>query len=245
MVRLILLLSAVITWVPVMALGSSPTELAGTTVRFSVLLKGKIVGSHVSTRNGNEINVHFEYSDRGRGPVLESRIVLGPDGIPEHLQTSGNDYLKAPVEENFSRAAGKAEWTNKAESGSAILDGSAFYYSLDGSMEELGILAGALARAEGQRLSLLPSGAASVEILGDVQLESNGMSHTVRHYEITGLGFLPVSVWLDESGSFFAFVDSWLSVIPEGWEAAVETLLEVQQTRPLHTGGAAGSRSRF
>ena len=233
MARLILLLLAVIVCIPAIAVGSNSPELAGETVRFSVLLKGKIVGSHVSTRNGNEINVHFEYSDRGRGPVLESRIVLDPDGIPERLHTNGNDYLKAPVEEKFSRVAGKAEWNNKAESGSVTLDGPAFYYSLEASKEELGILAGALANAEGQRLALLPSGEAFVEILDDVQLESNGIQRRVRHYEITGLGFLPVSVWLDESGSFFGFVDSWLSVIPEGWEGAVETLLEVQQTRSV------------
>ena len=135
--------------------GDSETALGITfnaTVRFSVLLKGKIVGSHVSTRRGNEINVHFEYTDRGRGPVLDSRIVLGPDGIPKFLHSTGNDYLKAPVEETFSLGEGKAQWKNNAESGSITLHEPAFYYSLDGSMEELGILAAALIRAKDMRL---------------------------------------------------------------------------------------------
>jgi hypothetical protein len=233
MARLLLLLLAIFVWLPVMASGSNLPVSTESTVQFKVLLKGKVVGSHVSIRSGNEIKIHFEYSDRGRGPVLDSRIVLGPDGIPEHLQTTGNDYLKAPVEEVFSLSAGIAKWKNKAESGTTAANGPAFYYSLNGSMEELGILAGALAHAEGKRLPLLPSGEASVEILGDVEIESNGMSRTLRHYEITGLDFLPVSVWLDESGSFFAFVDSWLSVIPEGWESTAETLLEVQKIRSI------------
>jgi hypothetical protein len=233
MTKLVLLLLTIFLATPVSALGSDPLLSTGSTVHFSVLLKGKIVGDHVSTRNENEIRIHFEYSDRGRGPVLDSRIVLGPDGIPVSLQTSGQDYLKAPVEEHFSREAGVTEWKNKAESGTTPLNGPAFYFSLDRSMEELGILAGALARAEGKRLPLLPSGEASVEILGDVEIESDGMRRTVRHYEISGLGFLPVPVWLDETGAFFAFVDSWLSVIPEGWETAVPTLLEVQQIRSI------------
>lgn len=233
MARLAFFLAALISCAAATAAGASPSGSTESTLQFSVMLKGRTVGRQVTTRSGNEIEVHFEYSDRGRGPVLDSRITLGPDGIPEHLQTDGNDYLKAPVTETFSLDAGKAEWKNKAESGSVTLDGPAFYYSLDGSKEELGILAGALARAEDKRLALLPFGEASVEILDEVVIESKGTSRTVRHHEISGLGFLPVSVWLDESGLFFAFVDSWLSVIPEGWESALETLLEVQQTRAI------------
>lgn len=231
MTKLVLLLLTIMVATPVSA---SDSQLdIGSTVHFSVLLRGKIVGSHVSTRNGNEISIHFEYTDRGRGPVLDSQIVLGPDGIPISLQTSGNDYLKAPVEESFSREAGVTGWKNNAESGSTRPDGPAFYFSLDRSMEELGILAAALARAEGNRLPLLPSGEASLELLGDVEIESDGMRRTVRHYEISGLGFLPDSVWLDESGAFFASVSSWLSVIPEGWETAAPTLLKVQQARSI------------
>ena len=233
MVRRLILLLAICTW-PFAALsGTSPNESAESVHRYSVLLRGKTVGSHVSTRNGDSINIHYEYGDRGRGPVLDTHIVLGPGGVPSQLQTSGNDYLKAPVEEHFSRAAKVMEWSNKAESGSTASKEPAFYYSLDGSMEELGILAGALARAEDRRMKLLPSGEASVEVLGDLVIEAKGESRTVHHHEISGLDFLPVSVWLDESGTFFASVSSWLSVIPEGWESTAGTLLEVQEKRAI------------
>ena len=233
MVRAILLLLAILVWAPVAASDSIPSERDDSTIHFSVLLKGKIVGSHVSTRRGNEIDIHFEYSDRGRGPVLDSHIVLGQNGIPQFLKTTGNNYRKAPVEETFSLGIGKAEWNNKAESGSVTLDEPAFYYSLAGSKEELGLLASALVRAKDMRLPLLPSGQASAQVLGDVELESNGTRRTVRHYEISGLDFLPVSVWLDESGAFFGVASSWLSVIPEGWETAVDTLLEVQEAHAV------------
>lgn len=230
--RLLLLLTLVFM-APASALSTSSSDTVESTVNFSVLLRGKIVGSHVSTRRGNELEMHFEYSDRGRGPVLDSRIVLGADGIPIALETNGNDYLKAPVEEHFSQAAEVASWKNKAEAGTVTLTRPAIYYSLNGSKEELGILAAALARAQGHRLALLPSGEASVEVLDEVTLTVDGKNRTVRHYEITGLDFLPVSVWLDEDGQFFGSVSGWLSVIPEGWESAAETLIAVQDGRSL------------
>lgn len=230
--RLLLILTAIFL-TSVTALSSSNSELVDSTVRFSVLLRGKIVGNHVSIRRGNELEIHFEYSDRGRGPVLDSRIVLGTDGIPTILETKGNDYLKAPVEEYFSQAAGVANWKNKAEAGTLVLNGPTTYYSLNGSKEELGVLASALSRAEGKRLALLPSGEASVEVLDEIQIEVDGKSRKVRHYEISGLDFLPVPVWLDEKGRFFGSVSGWLSVIPEGWEGAVETLIDVQDARSL------------
>lgn len=231
MTKTLLFLLALTILAPAKVLCSNPPEATGSTVRFKVILKGKEVGSHVSVRRGNTIETHFEYSDRGRGPVLDSRIVLGEDGIPISLNTNGHDYLKAPVKESFSLSNGIAEWKNKAESGAVTLDGPAAYYSLNSSKEALGILAGALSRADGNRLPLLPSGEASVEILGELKIHANGMTRTVYHYEISGLGFLPIPVWLDESGSFFGFIDSWLSVIPEGWEDTMETLLYAQETR--------------
>ena len=233
MIRPLLLLLTATLLASTPALGSSQSDTAETTVRFNVLLRGKVVGSHVSTRRGNEFEIHFDYSDRGRGPVLDSQIVLGPDGIPTKLQTTGNDYLKAPVEESFKLSEGVAQWKNKAETGTVSIDSPAIYYSLDGSMEELGILAAALASADGNRLSLLPTGEASVEVLNEVKIQKDGKIRTVRHYEIRGLGFLPESVWLDEEGHFFAYISSWLSIVPEGWESSVETLMEVQQTRSL------------
>ena len=44
----------------------------------------------------------------------------------------------------------------------------------------------------------------------------------MTQYAIAGLGFLPTDVWLDENGELFAALDSWSSLIPEGWESAVE-----------------------
>ncbi len=76
-----------------------PGFSADSSVRFSVLFAGNAAGHQISTRSGDEITVHFEFNDRGRGPKIDSRIVLGEDGIPLSVETQGNDYLKARVEE--------------------------------------------------------------------------------------------------------------------------------------------------
>jgi imidazolonepropionase-like amidohydrolase len=43
-------------------------------------------------------------------------------------------------------------------------------------------------------------------------------------YAITGLDFSPTYVWLDDRNKFFASVDPWSTVIPEGWEATAKSL---------------------
>jgi len=64
-----------------------------------------------------------------------------------------------------------------------------------------------------------------------VSLQSGGNSRRVTPYEVSGLGFSPGIVWLDDDGSFFASVDSWVSVIREGWEDTVPKLLELKNAR--------------
>ena len=90
---LLLLTATMLSSTPVLA--SSRSDTTEATIRFHVLLRGKVVGSHVSTRRGNELETHFDYSDRGRGPVLDSRIILGPDGIPTELRTTCHYCLPA------------------------------------------------------------------------------------------------------------------------------------------------------
>jgi len=53
----------------------------------------------------------------------------------------------------------------------------------------------------------------------------------VRLHAISGLGFQPAYVWIDDTGEFFASVSAWLTVIPEGWEGAAPDLLRVQDDR--------------
>ncbi|HEV7892067.1 MAG TPA: amidohydrolase family protein [Pyrinomonadaceae bacterium] len=197
--------------------------------RYTVLLTGKTAGvqtSNLMPDGAREFT--FEYSDRGRGPKLTTTIKLDAAGLPVSLDTTGNDYLKAPVAETFTFEQGVARWKNTAESGEKRLNANAFYNSMNGAPEEFALLAQALLKSPNRRLPLLPDGEASIERTGELTLKDGDKERRVVSYEVSGLGFTPSTVWLGEDGSFFATVSSWLSVIREGWESSQPVLLKKQ-----------------
>ncbi|MBZ5492728.1 MAG: amidohydrolase family protein [Acidobacteriia bacterium] len=206
-----------------------PSSEAAKSARYTFILSGNKAGYESSTRNPDgSLQVHFEFNDRGRGPNVNEKIRIGKDGIPLEIEITGVDYLKAPVDERFSFKQGVASWKNRSEEGHKSTNGKAFYASISGATEETGLLAQVLLAAPGHRLPLLPEGEASIEKRGDLKINANGQSRTVAQYAISGLGFSPVPLWLEQDGKFFAFVSSWNSVIPEGWESAAADLLKEQ-----------------
>lgn len=197
--------------------------------RYSVLMLGKPAGAQTSNvKPDGTREFAFEYSDRGRGPKLTTSIRLDADGIPVSLNTVGNDYLKAPVAESFTFENGVARWKNTAEADEKKLAAKAFYNSMNGAPEEFALLARALLKSPTKRLPLLPEGEAGIERTGELTLRDGAKTRRVVSYEISGLGFTPSTVWLDEDNSFFASVSSWLSVVREGWESSVPALLKKQ-----------------
>jgi hypothetical protein len=197
--------------------------------RYTVILVGNRAGFQTSTvRADGAREFAYEYKDRGRGPKYKTTIRLDAAGLPVSLDTSGNDYLKAPVSETFTFEGGVARWKNSAEAGEKRLATGAFYNSMNGAPEEFALLARALLKAPGGRLPLLPEGEAAIARTGELTLKEGDGTRRVISYEVTGLGFTPSTIWLDEDGSFFASVSAWLSVVREGWEASLPTLLRKQ-----------------
>ncbi|MFL6284672.1 MAG: amidohydrolase family protein [Pyrinomonadaceae bacterium] len=199
--------------------------------RYSVLMMGKPAGVQTSAvKPDGARQFTFEFSDRGRGPKLTTSIKLDTGGLPVSLNTTGNDYLKAPVAESFTFADGVARWKNTAEAGEKKLTANAFYNSMNSAPEEFALLAQALIKSPTKRLPLLPEGEASIERTGEMALKDGGggKERRVVSYEVSGLGFTPSTIWLDEDNSFFASVSSWLSVVREGWESSVPALVRKQ-----------------
>jgi len=194
------------------------------TQRHTVLMSTNKAGTQVVTSRDGEILVDFEYNDRGRGPKTHSVIRLDPRGVPTSLTTTGNDYLKTAVEERFSITNGTATWKNTSEQGEAREGG--FYSSMYGAPEEAAILARALLNAGG-KLPLFPAGEASIRKVG----EADAAGTKVTAYEISGLGFTPLEIWLDDDRAFFGSVSAWQSIIREGFEPEVKKLIEAQDAR--------------
>jgi imidazolonepropionase-like amidohydrolase len=198
-------------------------------VLYSILMLGNPAGEQTTIVNADGTReIAFEFNDRGRGPKISSRIKLDPDGLLTALSTRGIDYLKAPVMEEFSFANGTARWKNTAEAGERKLPSKAFYVSMNGVPEETALLAHALLKAKDQRLPLLPEGEAHIRRTGEISIKAGTESRHVVSYEIDGLDFTPITIWLDDGDTFFASVSSWLSIIRKGWESNVTEILKKQ-----------------
>ena len=196
----------------------------------SIVMQGNPVGTQTVTAEADGARVEYSYNDRGRGDHVLARWTLDASGIPVSYEGRGNDYMKAPVEETFSLARGKANWRNRTEQGERMLDAPAFYVPANAPPEMLGVLARALLKAPARRLALLPMGEARIEAAGEATVDHDGRRVTLRHYRISGLGFTPQAIWLDADGGTAAIVSGWFSVLPQGREAIAGTLQKAQDT---------------
>ncbi len=207
----------------------APVIVGAETLRYTVLLSGNKAGNQVvETADIGDLHITFEYNDRGRGPRLDARMTINADGIPVAVETTGNDYLKAPVVEKFEFRKNKASWKNVGEQGEKVIEGSAYYLSFNGVPQDLGLLAHALLKAPDQKMALLPEGEARIERIGERTVTADGVNSKVIHYAIAGLEFIPTQLWLDDSGILFASGNSWFSVIREGWESTLAELVQEQ-----------------
>ena len=192
-------------------------------IRYTIASNGKVAGSEVDTYYPDgRIESTFEFNDRGRGPKISSKYQLDAGRLPVRVDETGNDYLKAPVDEHFEIKDGKASWHSTAEKGEA--PAGAFYVSNNGPSAEVALMVAALKKANGAPLRLFPSGDARLERMTDLTLEDHGQRIHVTEYGITGLSFEPQTVWLDDENRFFGFPGTWFSLLREGWEKTNDQL---------------------
>jgi imidazolonepropionase-like amidohydrolase len=214
------------------AVPALPADIPATADRFSFLMMGNQAGQQaVWAASDGTLHIFFQFNDRGRGPKTTSIVKLDSNGVPVSETVKGNDYLKSPVDEAFTNTGGIAQWKNTAEKGEKKVSAPAYYAPLNGAPSEFGLLARA-ALQNGGKIALLPEGEARVQRVSDVEVASGAQKKRVALYSITGLDFSPTYLWLDDHDKgrekFFASVDSWGSVIPEGWESVVKSLLAAQ-----------------
>ena len=225
------------------AVPTLPADIPATAARYSFLLMGNLAGQEaVWTAADGTSHIFFQFNDRGRGPKTTSILKLDANGVPISETVTGNDYLKSAVNESYSLDTGTARWKNDDEQGEKKISAPAYYVPLNPGPSEYAILADA-ALHNGGKIALLPEGEARAEKKSELDLESPGNNNAGRKkhvtlYAVTGLDFSPSYVWLTDEGcekcrffnkgKFFASVDEWGSIVPEGWESAVKPLLAAQ-----------------
>jgi len=213
---------------PKSAVPDLPADIPANAERYSMLIMGNLAGQQaVWTAPDGSVHMFFQFNDRGRGPKTTSILKFDAKGIPVSETVTGNDYLKSPVSEEYAADAGTARWKNNSEQGEKKITDPAVYVSINGAPSEIGVLA-RVARANGGMIALLPEGEARVEPVTSLDLEASGHKKHVNMVSISGLDFSPTYVWLDDRDGFFAFVNPWSTVIPEGWEQTASSLMSAQ-----------------
>src|SRR5262245_40085077 len=88
------------------------------TLDVTVLINGRAGGAEVDNlMPDGRMDSTFEFNDRGRGPNIKAQYTIAVNGLPSRVDISGNDYLKAPVDEHFAVESGVARWKSTSENG--------------------------------------------------------------------------------------------------------------------------------
>jgi cytosine/adenosine deaminase-related metal-dependent hydrolase len=216
---------------PALLLALSAADPTAPTVREDqIVLLGNLAGTQtVQSQAGGVTRAEYSYNDRGRGDHIIATWKLDAAGVPIEYSGSGNDYMKAPVEESFHFGGGKAVWKNRTEQGERAVKGEAFYMPNNAPLEFTAVLARALLKAPGHKLRLLPSGEASLTVSDSVTVKTrDGAPVRLTQYLIEGLDLSPTPVWLDAEGHTAASLGSWFEVFDEPYAGAIETLMAAQ-----------------
>jgi imidazolonepropionase-like amidohydrolase len=184
----------------------------------------------------------FQFNDRGRGPKTYSTYRIDDHGIVTFEETSGVDYMKNPISENFALTGGEAKWKNPSEESHQSNAAGRFYFGLDGGPASAYVLARALLK-NGGKLPLLPGGEATIKQLKTVPVEANGKRVNASLYQIDGLTFSPSYLWLDGDQKPFAAVQGWSGLVLSGYESVVGTLYKAQEE--IESARAANLAKQF
>src|SRR5215813_9559166 len=87
-------------------LGTAP---AATPREDTILIQGIAQGKQTVTPvDANTTQTEYSYNDRGRGDHITATWKLDAAGVPTEYSGSGNDYMKAQVQEQFEIKDGTA-----------------------------------------------------------------------------------------------------------------------------------------
>ncbi|MGZ3306395.1 MAG: hypothetical protein ACXU8U_11095, partial [Asticcacaulis sp.] len=163
---------------------------------------------------------------RGQLFDIEETQLFDANGMPSTLRVRGTTP-SGDATESFRVAKGQAAWKSPVDTGHAAYAVPAFYVSYGGTSVANGDFFEALLKAPGRSLNLLPGGKAHAEKLTELSVGDGGLKKTVVAYAITGIGNSPFAVWMTQDGKFFANAGG-ISVLPKGYEAAMNPLIAAQ-----------------
>nr|WP_294847921.1 amidohydrolase family protein [uncultured Sphingomonas sp.] len=178
------------------------------------------------TQPDGKIAYRMSLNLRGWKTETDELMALGSDGRPVNIAIRGFTDQGDATESFSVDANGTAHWKTSVDEGSGPFAGKR--YSTYGGPW----LAGeqdinALVAAGDKGLDLLPTGHAVIKIGPSHDIDGPQGKKTVKLAFITGYGFSPTPVWLDENNRYFGTAGI-ISLLPAGYEAAGAGLKAIQ-----------------
>ena len=162
-----------------------------------------------------------------RGWVTETDEVMsiGPDGRPTDITIRGFTDTGDAAETFHVDKDGTARWQTVVDKGTAPF-GARRYNAYGGPPLAGELDIEALIAAGDAGIDLLPGGHASLSMGQSAEVDGPGGKKTVKLAFVSGYGFAPSPIWLDQDNHVFggAGVISWL---PEGYEQNGPRLKEI------------------
>ena len=222
-------LLSLVAVVAILSAQPAQAQPSGRTITYSFLATGESTGSmSVTVDTTGARSITYRFMDRGRGPDQVSTVSVDRQSLPVHLTVTGVDYFKKPVDERFDRIRGAMTWRAANDQGRSSKSG--FYLPAEYAPEHLAMLARALLRAPTHELPLLPAGKARIERLGQEEIVVEGAPIKATLLAISGLGFRPRPLWLDDAGELVAEGDDWYVTIRTGLEPYAKRLMAAQDS---------------
>jgi len=168
-------------------------------------------------------------SENLRGQVFEtdSAIHHGADGMIDRLTIRGFTP-EGDAAETFEVKDGKATWKSPVDGGSVPYGKPEMYLAFGGPVDPTADFGEALLKAPNRTLKALPAGEAHAEKLTTLTIGEGDKRQTITAYVVTGLQYVPVPVWFDAKGRFFAFdiVLAWIRTGYESYRAEIDKAQE-------------------
>jgi amidohydrolase family protein len=213
---------------PPVAAQPVPPPAAPTTVKRLFVTHGRASGTFdVTTNADGTIATKLVIVQNGRGPKVDATERLASDGTLAAWSGAGQHEMGTKVAEVFTRTGDAARWKSEEEAGERTVAGTAMYVPLADAPDVPGLIVRAALR-HGGTLPLLPGGEARVTKAIEYAASANGATAKLTCYAITGLALEPQYTWMDETGAWWGTTAPWGSIVPAGWESAIDTLVAKQ-----------------
>jgi hypothetical protein len=218
-------------------------QAAADSLHYVVLNHGRHAGDMSVVTTADTVAVRYRYVDRGRVPSdVTARYIRRPDGTVVRFERRGSNPAGRPAED-FEVNGSTARWRSEVDSGSAAVDGRAFYRPLVTTPHDDMLLANMLLGRPRNTAPVLPfSTEARALLAADTTLLVAGVPRRLRLVILEGHGDAPSEVWLDEGGALFASGAGWFITIRRGAEPVLPVLRSIELAFHARRSGALARR---